>query len=64
MRTCVNCKYLGQCKETTPEQLLAGYTCVRWDAAEIETAEARAAAIRRFGEAGARVLVDPPTKED
>lgn len=62
-RICLNCKYLGQCEETSVEKLLANYTCVRWDEVPAEVSAARATAIRQFGDAGARILVDPP-KED
>ncbi len=61
---CINCIHLGHCTETSPEKLMAGYYCSRWQEALPEVYAARHQAIQLFGISGLKAVISKDLKEE
>lgn len=60
LKECIDCQFLGKCSETSPDKVLAHYTCPRWESDLSEIVAARLDALRQFGPTILDPLVHPP----
>ncbi len=61
---CINCSNLGHCSETSPDRVMEGYVCSRWQEVSQEVYAARYQIVQLFGKSGLKAVISKDLKEE
>lgn len=60
---CLNCSYMGDCKETSEEKAREKYSCDKWSPAQDAVVAARNQILQDYGVQGLQSILTTKTRE-